>query len=115
MTLVYMLHQGSGNLFSGEVGHMLSVVIQATIWRNAGVLTLALVDAVNTFVKRTTLKRHANVLRSALHGLPVEGSALIVLEVALLADRRLPGETREQRKNERNDRKRRNHNEYPFW
>jgi hypothetical protein len=92
-----------------------SVVVQARIWRHAGVLTLTLVDAVNTLVKRAALRRHANVLRSALHGLPVEGSALIVLEVALLADRRLPGETREQRKNERNDRKRRNHDEYPFW
>lgn len=116
MTLVYMLHQGSGNLFSGEVGHMLSVVIQATIWRNAGVLALALVDAVNTFVKRTTLKRHANVLRGALQGLPVEGSALIVLEVALLAGTGwLLGETREQRKNKRDGRKRRNHVECPFW
>lgn len=86
MTLAYMLYQGSGNLFSGEVGHMLSVVVQAAIWRNAGVLTLALVDAVNTFVKRAALRRHANVLRSALHGLPVEGSALIVLEVALPTD-----------------------------
>lgn len=85
MALAYMLHQDSDNWFSGEVGHMLSVVVQATIWRNAGVLTLALVDAVNTFVKRTTLKRHANVLRSALDGLP-SGSAIIVLEVTLFAD-----------------------------
>lgn len=78
-------------------------------------LALTLAGAVIMGFKRAALRRHANVLRGALHGLPVEGSALIVLEVALLADRRLPGETREQRKNERNDRKRRNHDEYPFW
>ena len=94
MTLAYMLHQGSDNWFSGKVGHILSVVIQATIWRNAGVLRL----------------------RGALHGLPLEGSALIVLEVALLAGTGwLLGETREQRKNERDGRKRRNHDECPFW
>lgn len=87
MTLVYMLHQGSGNLFSGEVGHMLSVVIQATIWRRAGVLALALVDAVNTLVKRAAFRRHANALRlrGALHGLPV-ARVLVVLEVALPTD-----------------------------
>lgn len=86
MTLVYMLHQDSGNWFSGELGHTYSVVVRATIWRNAGVLALTLVDAVNTLVERTALRRHANVLRGALHGLPVEGSVLIVLEVDLPTD-----------------------------
>lgn len=86
MTLAYMLHQGSGNRFSSEVGHMLSVVVQATIWRHAGVLAFAIVDAVNTLVKGAALRRQTNVLRGALHGLPVEGSALIVLEVALPTD-----------------------------
>lgn len=86
MTLAYMLHQGSGNWFSGEVGHTCSVVVQTTILSHTNMLALTLVDAVNTLVKRTALRRHANVLRGALHGLPVEGSALIVLEVALPTD-----------------------------
>ena len=62
------------------------MVVQATIWRHAGVLTLTLVDAVNTLVKRAALRRHANVLRSALHGLPVKDNALVVLKVALPTD-----------------------------
>lgn len=86
MALAYILHQGSGNLFSGEVGHMLSVVVQTTILSHTNMLALTLAGAVNTFVERTALRRHANVLRGALHGLPVEGSALIVLEVALPTD-----------------------------
>lgn len=79
-------------------------------------LALTLVDAVRTLVKRTMFRRHANVLRGAPHGLPVEGSALIVLEVALLAGTGwLLRETREQMKNKRDGRKRRNHDECPFW
>jgi hypothetical protein len=74
-----MLHQGSGNLFSGEVGHMLSVVVQATILSHTNMLALTLAGAVIMGFKRAAL-------RGALHGLPVEGSALIVLEVALPTD-----------------------------
>lgn len=82
-----MLHQCSDNWFSGEVGHKCSVVVQATIWRSAGVLALALVDAVNTLVKRAAFRRHANMLRlrGDLHGLPV-ARVLVVLEVALPTD-----------------------------
>jgi hypothetical protein len=49
-------------------------------------LALTLAGAVIMGFKRAALRRHANVLRGALHGLPVEGSALIVLEVALPTD-----------------------------
>lgn len=86
MTLAYMMYQGSGNWFSDEVGHTCSVVVQTTILSHTNMLALTLVDAVNTLVKRAALRRHANVLRSALHGLPVKDNALVVLKVALPAD-----------------------------
>jgi len=95
---------------------MLSVIVQTTILSHTNMLALTLAGAVIMGFKRAALRRHANVFRGALHGLPVEGSALIVLEVALLAGTGwLPRETREQRKNKRDGRKRRNHVECPFW
>lgn len=83
MALAYMLHQDSGNWFSGEVCHMLSVIVQTTILSHTNMLALTLAGAVIMGFKRAALRRHANVLRSALHGLPFGGSALIVLEVDL--------------------------------
>lgn len=87
MALAYMLHQGSGNLFSGEVGHMLSVVVQTTILSHTNMLALTLAGAVIMGFKRAAFRRHANVLRlrGALYGLPV-ARVLVVLEVALPTD-----------------------------
>ena len=63
-----------------------SVVVQTTIPSHTNMLVLTLAGAVIMGFKRAALRRHANVLRGALHGLPFGGSALIVLEVALPTD-----------------------------
>lgn len=114
MTLAYMLYQGSGNNLSGGVGHTCSVVAEAAIPRNTDMLVLALAGIVRLGVERAVIRRHADVLKIALvcHRLPP--ASVIMLEVALLASRGLPGGAREQRKNERDCRKRREHRGRPF-